>query len=150
VRPKAEDAEGLVAQCLHRNGRFVEYRKPPKHSEEDKAGIDFIITFRHSGIAFTLQVKTADTAEVLGIWLPLPLALPPRLASRISPEMLRSIRRHSHKHPDVRYMLFVPRPNGEQPPATIINRIWHEVMHLYENARTRYEIRILNQRAVGF
>jgi hypothetical protein len=84
VRPKAEDAEGLVAQCLHEKRRFVQYRKSPQHSEEDRAGIDFKITFVHTGVTFDLQVKTSDNGETVGLRLPLP---PSAIIARIWDEL---------------------------------------------------------------
>jgi hypothetical protein len=139
VKLRAQDAEGLVAQCLHSNGRFVSYQRSPKHGEEDKAGIDFSVMFMHSGIHFKLQVKTSDNGETLGLWVPLPNHLPVQLRTRISPQMLASAQRHTHKYPSIRALLFVALPSRERSPELIVGNIWHEIWILYQFSRAATE-----------
>ena len=139
MRLRAQDAEGLVAQCLHSRGRFVTYQRSPKHSEEDKAGIDFSVTFVHNGIHFKLQVKTSDNGETVALWVPLPHHLPAHLGARMSPQMLALAQRHAHRHPTIRALLFVALPCRERSPERIIDNVWHEIWILYEFARAATE-----------
>lgn len=136
---KAQDAEGLVAQCLHSRGRFVSYQRSPKHSEEDKAGIDFSVTFVHTGIRFHLQVKTSDNGETVALWVPLPNRLPAHLRARLSPHMLARAQRHAHKYPSIRALLFVALPSRERSLEDIIASVWHEMWILYDFSRAATE-----------
>lgn len=141
------DAETIVEKAFLEHPKEVRFEHAKQNSLLDKEGKDFIVEFLPYCLTEPLQVKTSDNGETVGIVLPFPnlaieklpkkisgkifdkllVRLPHQVRQRISRRMLQHIVDHFRKHQDVRWILFVARPNEHKDENGVKAEIWQEI-----------------------
>lgn len=123
-------------KCLKKRPNQLKLMRATHNHQLDQDGVDFLIYFKFKDadgtlqffpLALPVQVKTSDDANTVGVILPLPDALPPKLKNRITLRKLGRIRRHQGKHGHISCILFVGRPADGKTEAAILEDIWREL-----------------------
>lgn len=140
-------SEELVERCCAQRESQVKAIRANRYRSLDSEGVDFLIFFAIRGNHFgskyfplplTLQVKTSDDQETVGVVLPLRDPIPEKLAKLLTTRKMGRIHKHYKKHPEIKFMLFVGRPEDGKKEAVLIEEIWRELRRLKGFVKRHY------------
>jgi hypothetical protein len=120
--------EDLVEVC-YVSVPYIYFQRALPSSPMDGEGIDFVVGWNsRCGPEVKVQVKTSRDGDTIGFVIPEEIKNKKdinKLRGRVPYWMFRRIKTHFGKHPDIRHMLFVPRPSETTDSVDkIIEKIW--------------------------